>query len=176
MTRDECKKLLMICEATYPNFKVENPTETVDAWTLVLGDFDYQTMETAFKIFVRTSGSAFAPMPSELIAMTRKVKELTMADLETVWNEVREAIRCSSYYHEREFEKLSPLAKKVVGYPGQLRDWAACETQEIETVIYSNFKTRFETIRKREVEIQSMPAEVRELIESATVKQIGVKE
>lgn len=176
MTRDECKKLLMICEATYPNFKVENPTETVDAWTLVLGDFDYQTIETAFKIFIRTSGSAFAPMPSELIAMTKKVKELTMADSGKVWDEVREAIRSSLYYHEREFEKLSPMAKKVVGYSGQLRDWAMCETQEIETVIQSNFKKRFDEIKNREVEIQSMPSEVRELIESTTVKQIGVSE
>ena len=105
MTREECKQLIMICEATYPNFRASNPAETLNAWEMVLGEYDYQTMLMALKMYIHTSGSAFAPSVSELIAMTRKPQELTAVQEVDVWREVRPAISNGIYGAETEFEK-----------------------------------------------------------------------
>lgn len=174
MTRDECKQLLAIIDATYPNFKVANPTETVNIWHTLLGEYEYKVLLMALKTFISTSGSAFAPSVAELIAMTRKPQELMQVSEVDVWREVRKAISRGIYYHEEEFEKLSPMAKKMVGESGQLREWAMLPSEDIDTIVQSNFKKRFETMVKREQELQAMPSEIQNLISNST-KQIGEK-
>ena len=176
MTEQECKELIMICEATYPNFRASDPAATLKAWHMILEEYDYQTMLMALKMYIHTSGSAFAPSVAELIAMTRKTKELTAVQEVDVWREVRPAIRNSGYHAEEEFKKLSPMAQKMVGDPQQLREWAMLPSEDIDTIIQSNFKKRYETMMKREAEIAAMPREVRELISTVKQKQIGVSE
>lgn len=162
MTREECRQLIMICEATYPNFRTSNPLETLNAWEMVLSEFDYQTILGALKIYIATSNSAFAPSVSQLIAMTRKPSELSGPNEVDVWREVRKAISRGIYYHEEEFQKLSPMAQKLVGDSQQLREWALLESDVIDSVIQSNFKKRFETMVKREQEINALPVGMRE--------------
>ena len=176
MTREECKKLIMICEATYPNFKFDNPQEMLNAWSMMLEEFDGNEILLALKTFIHTSGSAFAPSISQLIAMTRKPKELAVVQEVDVWREVRPAIRNGLYHFQEEYDKLSDTAKRMVGDPAQLREWAMLPSEEIDTVIQSNFKSRFNVMQKRQLEINAMPEEVRKLIAGTNVKQIGVSE
>ena len=173
MTREECKKILAAIMVTYPNFKVVNVEETLNLWELLLNEYDYKTIEAGLLIYIKSSGSAFAPSVSELIAMTRKPQELTMVSEVDVWREVRPAIRNSGYHAEEEFNKLSETAKKMVGDPQQLREWAMLPSEDIDTVVQSNFKSRFKTMQARQAEISAMPMEIRQMIES-NVKQIGV--
>lgn len=190
MTREECKQLIMICEATYPNFRASNPAETLNAWEMVLGEYDYQTMLMALKMYIHTSGSAFAPSVSEMIAMTRKPQEMADQmkllnsnwDAELLWREVRPAIRNGLYNCEAEFDKLSEPAKKLVGDPQQLREWAMMESEKIDSYIMKSFKDGVESKRieeatrnKRQREYNAMPMEIRQMIES-NVKQIGGSE
>lgn len=165
MTKDETRKILLIIDATYSNFKVDNPDFTVDAWHFLLEDYSYEQISIALKTFINTSGSAFAPSVAELIAMTRKPVELTQMDEVTAWTQVRKAIKRGLYYSEEEFNKLSPEVQKAVGAPAQIREWAQLPSDEIETVIQSNFRRRFDTMQKRELEIQALPTEVRQAIE-----------
>ena len=176
MTRDEVKKIIAIIAATYPNFQSDDPTFTVDAWYLFLEDYSYEDISMALKIYVSTANSAFPPSASQLIGQINKVRSLKTAQEVDVWREVRPAIRNSSYHAEEEFKKLSPLAQKMVGDPGQLREWASLPSEDIDTVVQSNFKKRYEVMVKREAEISAMPKEVRELISTASQKQIGVNE
>lgn len=175
MTEQECKQLIMICEATYPNFRANDPAATLKAWHTIIGEYDYQTMLMALKMYIHTSGSAFAPSVSELIAMTRKPQELTAVQEVDLWREVRPAISNGIYGAETEFEKLSPMAKRMVGDPQQLREWAMLPSEDIDTVVQSNFKSRFKAMQTRQAEISAMPMEIRQMIES-NVKQIGVSE
>lgn len=168
MTRDETKKILMILDASYPNFKTDDIVTQVDAWNLILGDFDYKDIEMAVKTYIVTSGSAFAPSVSEIIAMVRKPSELTQMDEVTAWRLVRKAIGRGIYYSREEYEKLPEEVQQAVGDPEQIRQWAMLESSEIDTVIQSNFKRRFETMQKRRLEIEAMPAEMQELIKQNT--------
>lgn len=188
MTRDEVKKLLAIINVTYPNFKVENPTETVNIWFMLLEEYDFELIQMGLKIYITTSDSAFAPSVSQLIAMSRKPSELTEKTLlptydeVTTWREVRQAIKNGIYHAEEEFKKLSPIAQRMVGDSQQIHEWAMLESETIDSVIQSNFKARFKdyqiaeaTKAKRNREIAQMPREVQALIQKSAAA-IGVKD
>lgn len=162
MTRQECKQLLMIVEATYPNFRTASPGETLEAWNIFLADYDYNTILGALKIYINSSNSAFAPSVSQLIAMTRKPKELSAPTCTEVWREVRNAIRSGIYHHQEEFEKLSDFAKKCVGESAQLREWAMLESETIDSVIASNFEKTYKAMLNREYQIDALTIEQKE--------------
>ena len=173
MTREETKKVLMIVDASYPNFKVDNPTETLNAWHYLLQDYNAEEIVTGLKFYIATSGSAFAPSVSELIAASKKPKELQGEDAVTAWAQVRNAIRDSIYNAEEHYALLSDTAKKVVGSPSQLRSWGQMEGKEIDSVVASNFKRNYEVVQKREREISSLPQNIRDLIEQNSQNLIG---
>jgi len=176
MTREECKRIIAIIAATYPKFEIgDDPKLTVDAWYLFLKDYEYLDIEMALKIFVSTENSPYYPSASQLIGQINKVRSLKNAQEVDVWREVRPAIRNSGYHAEEEFNKLSETAKKMVGDPQQLREWAMLPSEDIDTVVQSNFKSRFKTMQTRQAEISAMPMEIRQMIENS-VKQIGVSE
>lgn len=176
MTREECKKIIAVIAATYPRFDADDPTSTVDAWFFFLADYDYQDISMALKVYVSTENSAFPPSASQLIGQINKVRSLKNAQEVDVWREVRPAIRNGNYHAEEEFKKLSPMAQKMVGDPGQLREWAMLPSEDIDTVVQSNFKKRYETMVKRESELSAMPKEVRDMIGTVGQKQIGVND
>ena len=184
MTREETQKILSVIDVTFPNFKADNLTATVDAWHFFLADYRYEDINAALKIFVSTANSGFAPSPSQLIGMINKTKELSgqieelnnQVDVKVVWGEIRNAIRNSGYHAEEEFEKLSDVAKSMVGRPGQLHEWSQLESSQIDTVIASNFEREFErkrieqaTRRKRQAEYDALPAEVKQMLSAVNV-------
>ena len=170
MTRDETKKILMLMGAVYPNFKPDNLTATVDAWYLMLSDFEYADIENALRIYVRIADEQFAPSVNKLIAMIRKPQELSQMDFPTVWRYIRKAISRSLYYSEEEFDKLPDEAKALVGAPGQLREWAQLASETIDSVTRSKVETQYGVYQRRKAEVGAMPEEVRDLVEKATPK------
>lgn len=164
MTREECKQVIMVIQATYPNWNIKNKQETLDAWYLFLQDYEYNVIMMALKIYISSTNSDFAPSVSNLIAMARKPKELTQEDEVSLWREVRPLISRGIYHAEEDFETLSPMAKRLVGDAGQLREWAMLESDVIDSVIQSNFKSRVATMQKRDTEFNAMPIEVQAMV------------
>lgn len=175
MTREEVQKILAVIDVTFSNFNPDNLTATIDAWHLFLEDYSYEDINMALKIFVRTSDSGFAPNPSQLIGVLNKSKALAMETEVDVWREVRPAIRNGLYHFQEEYDKLSPMAKKMVGDAQQLREWAMLPSEDIDTVVQSNFKSRFNTMQKRDKELNAMPMEVRQMIEEKMTMMIEDK-
>lgn len=175
MTKDETRKILMVVDAVYPSFKVENPESMVDAWYFFLQDYDAEEILLGLKTFISSQGSAYAPTVSELIAMTRKPKEFSKMGEAEAWAKVRKAISRGIYYFDEEFDKLPEEAKKVVVRPEQLKEWAVMPSDEIDTVVRSNFRRSYEAMQKRESEIDAMPKEVRELIGRSEQKMIATE-
>ena len=48
------------------------------------------------------------------------------------------------------------------------------ESQEIDTVVASNFRRAYEQIQKRNTEISMIPKNVLDIVEATTQKMIGV--
>lgn len=164
MTRDETKQILAVIDSAYPNFKVENVTETLNAWHFFLADYDYNTIAIALKSYVATSGSGFAPSVSELIGMASKSIEFVQMPESEAWDLVYKAICRSAYNSQEEFAKLPPLVQKAVGSATQLKAWAL-DTDFNHSVESSNFKRQYRRLSDQEKEFAKMPVEMRTAIE-----------
>jgi len=168
MTREETAKILSVISAGYSNFKPENKTETVDWWHLMLKEYSYSTVGQAVKTFAKTSGGAFAPNPSQLIAIIEKPKEIELNNSYTeegeAWALVRKALSNSAYHSLEEFEKLPTLVQKALGSSSILKTMAL-DADFNEAVESSNFKRQYRNLVEKDKEYQRLPEEQKILIQ-----------
>lgn len=165
MTREETQNLLAMIQATYPNFNPPDKTAAVNAWRMALSDCEWDTVQRAFAIYMRTNASGFAPSPGQIM---EKIMLLTspqeMNELEA-WALVSKALRNSTYNSVEEFEKLPASVQKAVGRPEQLKIWAMDETFN-ESVASSNFMRSYRVVMDRRKELNKLPEKIRALVES----------
>lgn len=173
MTREEAKQLLMIIDAAYPAFEIKERTETINAWAVLLGEHDFGDIQLALRTFINTSGSAFPPSVAQLIEAANMKNRLVKLAGTEAWTMVRRAIRRGIYYSKEEFEQFPEEVKKTVGSHEQLSEWARCPSEEIDTVIASNFRKNFEAVLKRQEDEERIPAEVKQMIAENKIKMIG---
>ena len=179
MTREETKKILMMVQASYPNFNPPDKTVTVDTWFLLLKNNEYLAIEQALMAYITTDTSGFAPNIGQLLDKLHTIQSPQELNEMEAWSLVSKALRNGYYGAVEEFDKLPPLVQKAVGSPDNLRNWSQTDVKAIETVIQSNFMRSYAAIVKREYEIKKMPADVQALIENVNKTsysaQIGTK-
>lgn len=152
---------------SYPNYKPNNISETVDVWQMMLSEYTYEQISIALKAYIISDTSGFAPSIGQLVDMMKSItfpQELN--DMEA-WSLVSKAIRNSGYNSVEEFAKLPPLVQKAIGLPDQLRIWALDENYN-EQVVSSNFMRCYRNELSRNDELSKMPADVKVLIENAS--------
>ena len=150
---------------SYPNYKPNNISETVDVWQMMLSDYDYNLVAMALKAYILSDTSGFAPSIGQLVAKIQTISQPQELDGMAAWGLVSKALRNGTYGAVEEFNKLPPLVKQAVGMPDNLKNWATSDYQTIETVIQSNFLRTYETVVKRANEINRMPDNIKSLIE-----------
>lgn len=165
MTREETQNLLAMIQATYPNFNPPDKTAAVNAWIMALSDCEWDTVQRAFAIYMRTNASGFAPSPGQIV---EKIMLLTsppeMNELEA-WTLVSKALRNSTYNSAEEFKKLPALVQKAIGRSEQLRIWAMDEEFN-ESVTSSNFMRSYRVVMERRKEVNKLPEKIRALVEN----------
>lgn len=163
MTREETVKIIRIMVDSYPNYKPNNISETVDVWHMMLSDYDYNLVAMSLKAYILSDTSGFAPSIGQLVA---KIQTLTkpqeLSEMEA-WSLVKKAIGNSAYDYVDEFGKLPPIVQKCVGSAYQLKCWALDEDFN-EQVASSNFARSYRTMVARQEEYMKMPQEIREVI------------
>ena len=165
MTREETVKIIRIMVDSYPNYKPNDISETVDVWNMMLSDYDYNLVAMALKAYILSDTSGFAPSIGQLVAKIQTISQPQELDGMAAWGLVSKALRNGTYGAVEEFNKLPPLVKQAVGMPDNLKNWATSDYQTIETVIQSNFLRTYETVIKRANEINRMPNDIKSLIE-----------
>lgn len=168
MTREETVKIIRIMVDSYPNYKPNDISETVDVWQMMLEEYSYQDVSVALKAYILSDDSGFAPSIGKLVSKIHTMTEPQELNEMEAWSLVSKAIRNSGYNSVEEFSKLPPLTQKAVGLPSQLRTWALDETYN-EEVAMSSFQRAYKAELKRHEELQKMPQSVRNLIEKANV-------
>ena len=166
MTREDVQDLLAMIQGTYSNFNPQDKTATVNAWMMALEDFDRNQIAMAFKTYVRTETSGFAPTPGKLIERIASIKHLNDETETEAWMRVAIALRNGAYGSEEEYAKLPPIVQKAVGSAKQLRIWALDENFN-EEVAKAQFLRVYRTEAQREKDYEKMPGEVRRIIDNA---------
>ena len=167
MTREETVKIIRIMVDSYPNYKPNDISETVDVWNMMLSDYDYNLVAMALKAYILSDTSGFAPSIGQLVA---KIQTLTkpqeLSEMEA-WSLVKKAISNSAYDYVDEFHKLPPIIQKCVGSAYQLKCWALDEDFN-EQVASSNFARSYRTMVARQEEYIKMPQEIKEVISAVS--------
>ena len=163
MTREETQDFMAMLQGAYPNFNPPNKTVAVNAWKMALEDYEEKQAHLAFKLYMQTDTSGFAPAPGQIIDKIHGLTQPSELNEMEAWSLVSKAIRNSGYNSVEEFAKLPPLVQKAVGLPDQLRTWALDENYN-EQVVMSNFQRAYKIELQREKELQKIPKAVRNMI------------
>ena len=105
--------------------------------------------------------------------MKQEITKLTQPEMLTeqeAWLLVEKACRNSNYNAGEEYAKLPLEVKRMVGSPNQLREWAMMDSNELKTVVASNFMRSYRVRSKNDRDYLALPQEVRGMLEQATSK------
>lgn len=172
MTREETVKIIRIMVDSYPNYKPNNLSETVDVWNMMLEEYSYQQVSMALKSYILSDTSGFAPAIGQLVDKIHSMTQPEQLNEMEAWALVAKALRNGGYHALEEYEKLPPTVQKAVGTHEQLRNWALDEYFNEENAKKS-FIFAYRAEVKREQELSKMPGDVHRLVE--TVNQNSYK-
>ena len=168
MTRTETIAVLALLKAAYPNFYKGMPQADLQAvvnlWSLHFAGEDADTVTAAVHALIASRVEGYPPT---IGAVREQIDNLTAKDVlsETeAWALVSKAARNGLYGYREEFEKLPEPVKKAVGTPEQLRAWAMMPSDEVESVVASNFRRSYRTMSEREKDNRKLPQGVREML------------
>lgn len=172
MTREETKELLMMIRAIYPNFNVKpaEMTPTINAWHLMLEEYSTENVKAALNIYVKTNNTGFAPSVSQLIGSMYEPMENEQLSEGEAWYLVKQAIQGANYHAEENFENLPPIIQRAVGGPSMLRQWGMTDSDEVNTVIMSDFQRTYRDLLSKQKFTLKVPAAITD-----NLKQIRIE-
>ena len=174
MTEKEVRQLLAMTQAVYPNYNPPSREAAVNAWLMCLSEYDNNVVMAAFKAYMTTNTSGFAPVPGQLVEILQTLTQPSELNELEAWSLVRKALSDSSYNSVERFQELPPIVQKAVGTPQQLKIWA-CDSEFNENVVSSNFIKTYKTEVKRATELNKMPSDVRKLIEMVNTNSVSAQ-
>ena len=172
MTRDDTKELLMTIKALYPNFdiKPEQMTATLNAWHLMLEEYPADAIGGALKIYVKTNDSGFAPSVSQIIGCMHKPVEMDRLTEGEAWHLVKKALADSAYNAKERFEELPPEVQRAVGGVEMLRAWGQMDSEEVNSVVASNFQRTYKAVIAQNNYAERVPAAISDLVKGLADK------
>lgn len=168
MTREETKELLMMIKAIYPNFNVkpEEMTPTINAWHMMLDEYPAQAVNGALRIYVKTNNTGFAPSVSQLIGAMFAPKANDQLSEGEAWALVKKAIQDGNYHAEERFAELPPIVQKAVGGSSMIHQWAQTDSDEVNTVVMSNFQRTYRAVLSKQEFGEKVPLAVSDMVKA----------
>lgn len=173
MTREDTKKLLLAIEAAYPNFKPENASLTVDTWQWALEEYPDEAVKGALQIYLKTNNTGFAPSVSQLIGCIHAPKENEQLSEGEAWALVKKAISDGNYHSKQRFDELPPIVQRAVGGAEMIRQWAACDSNEVNNVIASNFMRTYRAVLSKQSFGDKVPPQLSDLVKALSEQVSG---
>ena len=172
MTREETKELLMMIKAIYPNFSIkpEEMTATINAWHLMLSEYPIEGINGALQIYVKTNNSGFAPSVSQIIGCMHKPVEMDRLTEGEAWFLVKKAIADSGYNAKERFDELPTDVKRAVGGVEMLRTWGMMDSEEVNSVVASNFQRTYKAVLAQKDYAERVPTAISDLVKGLAEK------
>lgn len=150
MTLEEWKDVARLMNSLYddgknPMFEKESK---VIAWYSCLSDMPYEGVSRAIKNLAMRNKfrPSIAEIRAEVIGM---ITEPDMSEGEA-WAMVRDGIRNGTYGATEEFNKFPPVVQRAVGNPMSLSEWAMMSSDDIETIVHSQFLRSYRAVKDEE--------------------------
>lgn len=161
-------------QALYPNFKVkpEEMTNTINAWHMMLEEYPADAVGAALKIYSKMNASAFPPSVSQIICSIYAPKQNDELTEGEAWALVKRAICKGNYEAKEMFESLPLTVQKAVGNYRMIQEWAATDSDTVNTVIMSNFQRSYRAALSKGDFNARVPQEIKDKITTSGVKGI----
>lgn len=168
MTKKEMAEIIAIMQANYPDdFRGMSDTAMnakINLWFMQFRDDSYMEVMTAVMAHIATDTNRFMPpvgvIKAKLVEI-RRPEDAEMTELEA-WDLISKATRNSTYNSVEEFDKLPPVVKRLVGSPMQLKEWAAMDTDTLQSVVASNFQRSYKARAAHEREYLALSSAVQQ--------------
>jgi len=170
MTREQTVDLVRSIVSIYPNWKPENLTDTVNAWHWALEEYPAPAVKSALQIYVRTNNTGFAPSVSQLISAMYEPKKNDQLSEGEAWAMVKKAIQDGNYHAEERFNELPEIVQRAVGGAGMIRQWAQTDSDEVNTVVMSNFQRSYRAILSKQDFNDKVPPQIADTLKGLTDK------
>lgn len=176
MTKNEVLKVLSIVKVAYPNsFRDTTKADaeaTIELWSRQFKDYEYQTVMMALDSIISTDTSDFMPSIGKIKEMIVKLNEPSEMTEQEAWGLVFKALRNSWYNSQKEFDKLPTVIQRIVGSHNQLKEWAMMPTDQVNSVVASNFMRSYRARAKNEREMLKIPTDVKNALACMEIKRI----
>jgi hypothetical protein len=162
MNKKETAQIIATLKEYYPkDFTSTDLVTKVEAWYLVLKDYDYYVIQNAVISFVAKDTKGFPPVVGQLIDQATSIsKEQEKTELEA-WEMVYKAICNSAYNSAEEFNKLPSEIQRAVGSADMLKSWSQLDIEQVQTVIQSNVMRSYKVASKQKKEYDVLPENVK---------------
>ena len=161
MTPKELSEVMDRLEKYYKNYySGMDKKEVFAAWYEMFKDDQAAEVQKAAIAYICTN--TFPPTVAgikTIMAENRMAGQMTEAE---AWQKVRDAADYSTSREDakKQYDKLPPLLKRLVGSAGQLVSWRKVTEDTFEGVIASNFQRSYRELAKREAVYYAIPGQL----------------
>lgn len=166
MTKKEMAEIIAIMQTNYPDEFRDKSDKFINAkinlWLMSFRDDDYTEVLAAVMAHINTDTNRFMPPVGVIKAKLVEIRMPEELTPQEAWELVSKATRNSTYNSGEEFAKLPPVVQRLVGSPMQLKEWAAMDTDTLQSVIGSNFQRSYKVRAAKEREFLALPSAVQQ--------------
>ncbi len=173
MTNKEIAMIFDQLKFIYPSY-LGRLSETemaglTDAWAVFFTDDDPATFLTALKTCALTC--KFFPSIAEVREQIVTLTQPEQPTEQEAWGLVRKVLSYGYSDTNRAWDDLPPEIQRAVGSKTVLRDWALTDTDQVNTVIASNFMRSYRVIAAREEKYRALPSPIRDQIKALALSK-----
>lgn len=144
MTRKEFSILATSIKAVHANMFQD--TMALDVWYSLLKDLPYKAAADSLQRHLQTN--RFPPTVADIRKGAIPQADGGMSELEA-WALARKAIRIDPEQAKEQYDKLPPVVQRAIGTVSNLCQWGMLPSDEVGTVIQSQFLRSYRIVRDR---------------------------
>lgn len=170
MTFREAVECVAILSMNYPDtmkgISDDERNVYIYNWHSFFQDDTQEEVLTAIRRIIASGTERFMPNIGMIREQMRKNREpagAAMTEMEA-WALVKQALKNGSYGYHEEYAKLPPTIQRCLGSENTIREWAAQDVTELDTVTASNFMRSYRYRTQNEQEWERLPEAMRDEI------------
>lgn len=166
MTKKEMAEIIAMMQTNYPDSFRDMSDKAVNGkinlWLMQFRDDSYTDVLAAVMAHIATDTNRFMPPVGVIKAKLVEIRMPEEMTPQEAWALVDKATRNSTWNAGEEFAKLPPVVQRLVGSPMQLQEWAAMDSNTLQSVVASNFQRSYKARAAKEREFLALPSAVQE--------------
>lgn len=161
MTLNEAVEIIGILQFNYPDtfrdMTDQAYTTYVKQWHNFFERDSAEIVRAAVTSYIQTSTERFMPNVGMIREQIRKLMGPDGMSEAEAWGLVKNALRNGLYGYHEEYAKLPHVVQRCLGSENTLREWAMMDSDELDSVVASNFQRSYRAISKTEAEWSKLP-------------------